>query len=312
MYITKVLKEKQEFIPFTYLIGWSKLNKFYYGVRYSKTANPSTLWTNYFTSSTYVKEYRKLYGEPDIIEVRKTFSDANDALQYERRVLSRLLSPNNINRNKWINVAIGQDMFSINDDVIKKISISRIRYIKNRTKEQIEIDNKARIRASLNKEGRKKISEKAKERFKNPLYRKHYEDNVWGNEEYLKNLSKRTKNWLSDSNTKKEWLKTVQSDEYRRLQSTISKETQNREDVKIKKSKAMKETLSKDSKRKEMSEKAKSATGNRIASRELNKIENIELYTSNEVLEIIKSKVKYEFDVEKILKKIKDKLDNER
>lgn len=42
------------YIPYTYLIGWSKLNWWYYGAEFAKIkkiANPSNLWTTYFTSS---------------------------------------------------------------------------------------------------------------------------------------------------------------------------------------------------------------------------------------------------------------------
>lgn len=31
-------------MAYTYRIGWSKLNKHYYGVRYSKRSHPSDLW----------------------------------------------------------------------------------------------------------------------------------------------------------------------------------------------------------------------------------------------------------------------------
>ena len=65
-------------IPYTYLIGWSKLNKYYYGVRYAKNCHPSDLWTKYFTSSKYVKQFREENGEPDIIEIRKTFSNIKE------------------------------------------------------------------------------------------------------------------------------------------------------------------------------------------------------------------------------------------
>lgn len=50
-------------VPYTYLIGWSKLNKWYYGSRTAKNCHPSELWIKYFTSSKFVKEFRRLYGE---------------------------------------------------------------------------------------------------------------------------------------------------------------------------------------------------------------------------------------------------------
>ena len=76
--------------PYTYLIGWSNHNKWYYGVRYAKDCHPIDLWTTYFTSSKSVLEYRNKYGEPDIIEVRKVFDDMTSAIKYETKVLKRL------------------------------------------------------------------------------------------------------------------------------------------------------------------------------------------------------------------------------
>ncbi|PCJ96822.1 MAG: hypothetical protein COA52_01025 [Hyphomicrobiales bacterium] len=77
-------------MPYTYLIGWSKYKKFYYGVRYSKYSNPEDLWVTYFTSSEYVTQFRKKYGEPDIIQIRKVFDCANKAKKWENRVLRKM------------------------------------------------------------------------------------------------------------------------------------------------------------------------------------------------------------------------------
>lgn len=78
------------YIPYTYLIGWSKYNIWYYGVRYAKGCQPSDLWTSYFTSSKLVKKARSEYGEPDIIQIRKTFTNENNARIWETKVLRRL------------------------------------------------------------------------------------------------------------------------------------------------------------------------------------------------------------------------------
>ena len=84
--------------PYTYLIGWSKLNKWYYGVRYSKKCHPSDLWVNYFTSSKYVDEFRKKNGEPDIIQIRKIFTNGEQAIKWEEKVLKKLKVLNENNR----------------------------------------------------------------------------------------------------------------------------------------------------------------------------------------------------------------------
>lgn len=77
-------------VPYTYLIGWSKLNKFYYGVRYAKNCNPSDLWITYFTSSKHVKYHRELFGDPDIIQIRRKFSSPEKAKAWEEKVLRKL------------------------------------------------------------------------------------------------------------------------------------------------------------------------------------------------------------------------------
>ena len=94
----------QTLVPFTYLVGWSKQQKFYYGVRYANNCHPNQLWTVYYTSSNYVKRFREIYGEPDIIQVRKTFRTKEDAIKWEHTVLKRL---NVLKEDKWLNMAVG-------------------------------------------------------------------------------------------------------------------------------------------------------------------------------------------------------------
>lgn len=77
-------------IPFTYLIGWSKYNIWYYGAKYSKNCKPQDLWTKYFTSSKHVFEFRQNNGEPDIIEIRKIFSSKEKCVLWESNVLCKI------------------------------------------------------------------------------------------------------------------------------------------------------------------------------------------------------------------------------
>lgn len=86
-------------VYYTYLIGWSQHNKWYYGVRFSKNSNPSELWSTYFTSSKHVKSFRAKHGEPDIISIRKKFSDPQKAKIWEHTVLKKL----NLKDPKWLN-----------------------------------------------------------------------------------------------------------------------------------------------------------------------------------------------------------------
>ena len=86
--------------PYTYLIGWSKLNTYYYGLRFAEGCHPAELWRTYFTSSIYVAEFVKQHGNPDIIEIRKTFTVIPTAQLWEHRVLKRMKV---IHRNDFLN-----------------------------------------------------------------------------------------------------------------------------------------------------------------------------------------------------------------
>lgn len=81
--------------PYTYLIGWTKQNKWYYGVQFRKGCHPSNLWVKYFTSSKTVKTFRKIHGEPDVVMVRKIFHNVKDAVDWEIKVLHRMGVPSN-------------------------------------------------------------------------------------------------------------------------------------------------------------------------------------------------------------------------
>lgn len=86
---------------YTYLIGWSAHNKWYYGRRTSKYCkNTTELWTTYFTSSKKVAQFRKQYGEPDIVEVRKVCPSREYCIKLETRILKYLKVSSNIN---WLN-----------------------------------------------------------------------------------------------------------------------------------------------------------------------------------------------------------------
>ena len=76
--------------PYTYLIGWKEQQKYYYGVRYAKNCSPRDFWTKYFTSSPAVSSMRLKHGDPDIIQIRKTFSTKEQARHWETRVLTKM------------------------------------------------------------------------------------------------------------------------------------------------------------------------------------------------------------------------------
>jgi len=76
--------------PYTYLIGWSSHNKWYYGRRTRKGCHPEELWVKYFTSSKHVKSFAKQHGKPDIIQIRRVFDNSKKCADWETKVLRRV------------------------------------------------------------------------------------------------------------------------------------------------------------------------------------------------------------------------------
>ena len=94
--------------PYTYYIAWPEHDLHYYGVRFAKDCSPDDLWVSYFTSSKRVKNVRKIYGEPSIVEVRKIFETTNAARRWESRVIKRLKAPS---KKNWLNMSDHNDKF---------------------------------------------------------------------------------------------------------------------------------------------------------------------------------------------------------
>ena len=93
-------------IPFTYLIKHVPTNRYYYGVKYKKGCHPYDLWTKYFTSSKKVKGLIRRYGKKSFIfEIRKTFKTAQQAVNWEYKVLKRMRV---IHRDDFLNQSDNQ------------------------------------------------------------------------------------------------------------------------------------------------------------------------------------------------------------
>jgi len=95
-------------MPYTYLIGWKIQDKYYYGVRYAKNCNPTELMINYFTSSKEVTKMIEQYGNPDIIQIRKTFSTIEKARSWEHKVLRRMKV---VESSRWLNKTDNKSIF---------------------------------------------------------------------------------------------------------------------------------------------------------------------------------------------------------
>jgi len=108
--------------PYTYLIGWSKHNKFYYGLRHGVGCHPNELWKTYYTSSKYVKEFRELNGEPDIIQIRKIFISKEKACLWEHRVLKKMKAKDRKDfLNQTDNIAISSEASKRGVETMKRM-----------------------------------------------------------------------------------------------------------------------------------------------------------------------------------------------
>lgn len=135
------------YTPYTYLIGWTQHNKWYYGVRFAKGCHPSQFWKNYFTSSKYVKFFREQYGEPDVIQIRHTFSDDQSAREWEQKVLAKM---NVVSNDIWLNRSNGKTPSNVGrtftQDHINKIRIGRSGYThSDETKRKLSEAAKGRV-----------------------------------------------------------------------------------------------------------------------------------------------------------------------
>lgn len=86
--------------PYTYLIGWSKHNIWYYGCQYGKGVHPSNLCVKYFTSSSKVHEFINQHGTPDIVQIRKIFNSVHKCCKHESTVLKRIRA---VKQSKFLN-----------------------------------------------------------------------------------------------------------------------------------------------------------------------------------------------------------------
>jgi len=119
----------KEYKPYLYRLCWSSTNKHYIGIEYKQSrliANPENLWVTYFTSSNHVSKYIEEHGQPDIIEVRKTFNNRQDVVDYETKLLHKLNARNN---NTLLNVSEGASGFKgcdvMSDELKRNLSEKR-------------------------------------------------------------------------------------------------------------------------------------------------------------------------------------------
>lgn len=136
-------------MAFTYLIGWSADDVWYYG--YS-SRDPSVLWDSYFTSSKHVARFRELNGEPDVIRVHRLFETKEQANAFEVKFLKKVGA---VRSQRWLN----------RHDTQKFMGPSE--YSKQ-SRQKMSESAKKRPRRPISDETRKKISLALKGRKRGP------------------------------------------------------------------------------------------------------------------------------------------------
>ena len=191
--------------PYTYLIGWSNHNKWYYGVRYAQNCNPQDLWDTYFTSSKHVKKFREECGEPDVIQIRKIFVTKDSAILWEEKVLQKMNVRNN---DKWLNK---------NDCSAPPIMKGEEHPLYNighteETKQKISEKNKGKLKGLIRtEEDRKNKSIAAKERWSRPGEKEKLSQKMIGND-----YGKNKKGWIPAIETKERMRKAKKGKKQRR------------------------------------------------------------------------------------------------
>lgn len=147
--------------PFAYLLKSKIDGRRYYGIRYSKDSDPDQLWESYFTSSPIVESYIAKYGKDSFeVEVRKVFETAEQALNWEHRILTRI---NAAVRPEWLNMSNGYRCwgarkelgYTVSESTKKKMST----YAKNRTEDHWNNWKESRMGRSQTDETKKKIGD---------------------------------------------------------------------------------------------------------------------------------------------------------
>ena len=255
--------------PYTYLIGWSELDLWYYGVKFGKSADPALFWVNYFTSSKYVKSLREEFGEPDVREIRKTFKSKEAASDWERKVIRRLGA---VWSDKWINRGNGGHEFNPPPELRARSKTCRQKISEARKRWAAKPENRAIVmEMALNgRKGASKISAKAKERFSDPEWKKNVHVASHQTEEYREAAKQRGIARLNDKTYIANHLSAVQSDEYREKQRAGSIARYSDPAVRKRHSDILKAANASPEARAKKSEAAKASTAKRLETRRRN------------------------------------------
>ena len=147
---------KQTHQPFTYIVGWTKANIYYVGVKYAKGCKPEDLGTTYFSSSKKIGALWA-YCEPDF-KCIYPFDSPEEALWFEE-VLQKEF--NVLKSKQFANLHIGGKEFGslgpMSEKQKKKLSAQR-KGIKLSKEHRAKISEGGKRRPPCSAETRAKLS----------------------------------------------------------------------------------------------------------------------------------------------------------
>lgn len=171
---------------YVYLIGWTELDTWYCGLRCAnKVSAEYDLWVFYFTSSTYVRDFRESNGEPDHIQILGEFDTRQEAADFERSYLTQQFANKN---ERFLNRAIVRSDGLIENGWKKSKSESHRKKIgdalrgRRRPKGIFEKVRKTKIERYQSAAGprtpeiNQKISATMRTKFKDPEFKKKWAD----------------------------------------------------------------------------------------------------------------------------------------
>ena len=156
------MKQKNIYTPYTYYLQWTGICKQYYGVRYAKKTkclystgcHPDDLLVTYPTSSRYVHELLREHGMPDVVEIRKTFSRKEDAIEWERKFIRK---SGIIHLDEWLNRSDGRAVVcEYTEELLEK---RRAHRHSSEVRSKMSRDRKGRMHTE---ESKQKMSESSK------------------------------------------------------------------------------------------------------------------------------------------------------
>lgn len=189
-------------LSYTYLIGWSVHDRWYYGCRTNNKVSPyEDLWKVYFTSSKIVQKFRDEHGEPDFIQIRRVFESKEKCCDWETRVLKRLHHRHDFGDEKnckFLNRTINRHRFITDEG--RKVLSEKLKGPKSpEHAEKIRQHNLELASRPRSAEYRAKISAAHKGRIKSPEERANISKALKGRKKGP--LSEETKEKLRIANT---------------------------------------------------------------------------------------------------------------